>query len=463
MLKNKDVNMLSGPLFKNIVLFTVPIIITNFLQLVFNTADLIIVGRFCGSVSVAAVGATSSLTHLMINLFIGLSVGAGISAAQAIGARDEDQVKRIVHTAVPVAVISGIIITVVGVLGAEYLLELMETPKEVFSLSVLYLRIYFAGITATMVYNFSAAILRAAGDTRSPLTFLLLSGVFNVILNVVFVTVFDMTVDGVALATVISQILSATLTVRALMKRTDACKLILKEIHIYKEPLIKFIKIGIPAGIQNCTFSISNVIIQSSVNSFGQAAIAGNSAGVNIAGYINAVMIAFQQTTVNFVGQNEGNNNYKRIKKIYAMCLALVFVIEALMGALAFIYRKPLLSLFITDSSEAIAIGTLRIGIVCTTQFLLGLMEVTTGTIRGMGVSLAPMASSMIGVCGFRILWIFTIFRIPDYHSVTSIFVSYPISWFLTFLIELIIFTVIIKYKQEKYKQIKEQVLLDKL
>ena len=185
--------------------------------------------------------------------------------------------------------------------------------------------------------------------------------------------------------------------------------------------------------------------------------------GVNIAGYINAVMIAFQQTTVNFVGQNEGNKNYKRIKKIYAMCLALVFVIEALMGALAFICRKPLLSLFITDSSEAIAIGTLRIGIVCTTQFLLGLMEVTTGTIRGMGVSLAPMASSMIGVCGFRILWIFTIFRIPDYHSVTSIFVSYPISWFLTFLIEFIIFTIIIKYKQEKYKQIKEQVLLDKL
>lgn len=455
MFKNKDVNMLSGPLFKNIVLFTVPIIITNFLQLVFNTADLIIVGRFCGSVSVAAVGSTTSLVHLIVNLFVGLSVGAGISTAQAIGAGDDEQIKKIIHTAIPVALISGIILTVVGVFGTEFLLKLMSTPKDVLPLSALYLKIYFAGITATMVYNFSAAILRAAGDTKSPLVFLFLAGIVNVILNVIFVTLFDMNVDGVALATVISQILSAFLALMALCKRTDACKLILKEIHIYKEPLIKFIKIGLPTGLQSCTFSLSNVLIQSSINSFGQAVVAGNAAAINIEGYIYTAVNAFHHTTVNFTGQNEGNKNYKRIKKIYVICMVCAFFVGLTLGTLAFIFRKPLLSLYITDSAKAISIGFLRMGIICTTQCISGLMEVATGAIMGMGISLAPMLASMFGVCGFRIIWIYTLFQIPKYHNIASICFSYPISWTLTFIIELIMFVIIIRYKQKKLQTIK--------
>ena len=298
--------MLNGPLFGSIVLYTIPIILTGLLQLLFNAADLVVVGRFCGSISVAAIGATGAITNLIINLFIGLSVGAGVTVAHGLGSRENDVVHRAVHTAVPAALISGIFLTIVGVAFSETLLRWMDTPESVLPLSALYMRIYFAGMTFNMVYNFCASLLRAAGDTNSPLIFLTIAGVANVVLNVIFVTVFHMNVAGVALATTISQAISAIAVVIVLMRRTDACKLELKKLRIYPQQLMKMVRIGLPAGVQGSLFSISNVLIQSSVNSFGDIFMSGNAAAGNIEGFVYVCLNAFHQTAVNFIGQNTG-------------------------------------------------------------------------------------------------------------------------------------------------------------
>lgn len=443
-----NINMLKGPLFKSILLYTVPIILTNILQLLFNAADLIVVGRFCGSVSVAAVGATTSLTHLLVNFFIGLSVGAGITAAMAIGSNDREAVHRIVHTSLPTAIISGIALTVLGIAFSESILRLMATPENVLPLSAQYMKIYFAGITATMIYNFCAAILRAAGDTKSPLIFLTIAGVLNVILNLVFVIFFNMDVAGVALATTISQILSAVLVVVELMRRSDLCKLRLREIRIYKEPLLKLLRIGVPAGIQSSLFSISNVLIQSSINSFGEIVVSGSAAAANIEGFVYVVMNSFHQTASNFIGQNVGVKNYKRVTGVYRACLVCVFVSGLLLGTLACIFGKTLLSVYITDSDEAIAQGLVRLAYICLPYCLCGLMDVSTGAIRGMGVSVPPMIITVVGVCVLRVVWIFTLFQLPTLHTPAGLYVSYPISWSLTFLAELITFVIICKRKQ---------------
>lgn len=443
MSKTKDVDMLSGPLLKNIVIYTVPIILTNILQLLFNAADLIVVGRFCGSTSVGAIGATSSLIHLLVNFFIGISVGAGVAVATAIGAKDENAVRNILHTAIPTAFISGIILTVLGILFSESILRLMSAPENVLPLSAIYMKIYFAGITASMIYNFCASILRAVGDTKSPLIFLTIAGIVNVILNLFFVIVFEMDVAGVALATTISQILSAVLVVLALMKRQDSCKLNLKKIRFHKESLCKILQIGLPAGIQSSLFSLSNVIIQSSINSFGEITVSGSAAAANIEGFVYVVMNAFHQTALNFIGQNAGIKNYKRVSKIYKICLMCVFLSGLLLGLAVRFFGNTLLSIYITDNSNAIAQGIIRFTFVCLPYFLCGLMDVTTGAIRGLGVSLTPMIITILGACGFRIAWIYTIFQIPQFHSPAGLYVSYPISWILTFAAEFIAFVII--------------------
>ena len=306
LLKRLNNNMLTGPLLPNIILYTIPIILTSLLQLLFNAADLVIVGRFCGSISVAAVGATGSITNLLVNFFVGLSVGAGVTVAHGLGSREDSVVHNTVHTALPTALLSGVLLTVIGVSFSGTFLHWMGTPDTVLPLSSLYMKIYFAGITFTMVYNFCAAILRAAGDTKSPLVYLSFAGVINVVLNVIFVTAFHMNVAGVALATTISQAISAVLVVRALMTRTDACRLELKKMRFHPVQLSKMLRIGLPAGIQSSLFSISNVLIQSSINSFGDVLMSGNAAAGNIEGFIYASLNAFHQTAVNFMGQNAG-------------------------------------------------------------------------------------------------------------------------------------------------------------
>lgn len=443
--------MLEGNLFSGIVNFTVPIILTSLLQLLFNAADLVVVGQFCGSVSVAAVGATGALTNLMVNFFIGLSIGTGVAVAHGIGSREDREVHCIVHTALPLSLVSGLVLTVLGVAFSRTFLHWMGTPDTVLALSAVYMEIYFGGVTFTMIYNFSAAILRAAGDTKSPLLFLFIAGVVNVVLNVFFVLVCQMNVAGVALATTISQAISAVLVTMALMRRNDACKLDLKKLHFYKPQLRKMIRIGLPAGIQSSLFSISNVLIQSSINSFGDVLMSGNAAASNIEGFVYVCLNAFHQTAVNFIGQNAGARQHKRVYRILWICLACVTVVGIVTGSLAYVLGPKLLAIYITDSPEAIAYGLTRMAFICLPYFLCGLMDVSTGALRGIGASLTPMLISVLGVCGFRVLWIYTIFQMPAYHTPQCLYISYAVSWILTFLCQMAAFIVFFRREERKY------------
>lgn len=452
-MRRSDINMLNGPILRNILLYTFPIIATGLLQLLFNAADLVVVGRFCGSNSVGAVGATGAITNLIVTLFIGMGNGAGVTVAHAIGGHKNLDVHRAIHTAIPIALIGGVILTVVGVGFSETFLALMDTPDNILPLSAVYMKIYFSGITFTLIYNFCAAILRAAGDTKSPMIFLALAGVINVILNVVFVTFFHMNVAGVALATVISQVISAVLVVLALVKRKDACRLYFGKIRIYKEQLLKIIRIGLPAGIQSSLFSISNVIIQSSINSFGDVMTSGNAAAGNIEGFVYIAMNAFHQTTVNFVGQNEGAHRYDRVKRIFWTCFGCVTATGVAAGSIAYFFAPQLLSVYITDSAEAIAYGITRITYVCLSYFICGMMDVATGALRGLGQSAVPMLISVLGICGFRVAWIYSIFQIPRFHTPDCLYISYPISWIATMVSLVCIFLVICRKRMRSVQK----------
>ena len=442
----RSANMLNGPLWPSLITYTIPIILTSILQLLFNAADLVIVGRFSGSINVAAVSATGAITNLIVNLFIGLSIGAGVTVAHALGGNHAQEVHRTVHTAIPTALAGGVLLSVIGVLFSETFLTMMKTPENVLPLSAKYMRIYFCGMTFTMVYNFCASILRAAGDTKSPLIFLSLSGIINVALNVFFVLYLHMTVDGVALATVISQAISAILVVIALMRRTDACKLYLKQMRFYKRQFLKIIRIGLPAGIQSSMFAISNVIVQSSINSFGsELLMSGNGAAGNIEGFVYVIMNSFHQTAVNFIGQNMGAHQYQRIKKIFGLCLIYVSIAGFAAGFSVWSFGEKLLSIYITDSQEAIHYGLIRFNYVALPYFICGLMDVSTGSLRGLGASFTPMLLSILGVCGIRIMWIFTIFQIPQFHTPEWLYISYPLSWFGTFIAQTTAFIIIYK------------------
>lgn len=447
-MSKRNIDMLNGSLFKNVIAYTIPIILTGFLQLLFNAADLVIVGRFCGSLSVAAVGATGSITNLIVNLFIGLSVGAGVVVAQAIGAGDNKKTHRTVHTAIPTALVGGVILTIVGIGFSETFLKWMDTPQDVLPLSALYMKIYFAGIIFMMIYNFCSSILRAAGDTKSPLIFLTFAGVINVVLNVIFVTVFNLNVAGVALATTISQAVSAILVVIALVKRDDACKLYFSKLKFYKSEFLQIIKIGLPAGIQGSLFSISNVIIQSSINSFGSVVMSGNAAALNIEGFMFVCLNAFHQTTLNFTGQNIGANQYKRAKKVFLLSLLCVFVVGLVISVSVYLAGPHLLKIYLPDSAEAVLVGQIRLKCLCLSYCLLGMMDVSGGGLRGMGVSFAPMIISILGVCGIRIGWIYTIFQIPEFHTPETIYLSYTVSWGITFIAQTIAY--FITYNKRK-------------
>ncbi|MBR5246272.1 MAG: MATE family efflux transporter [Clostridia bacterium] len=451
-MSRKNIDMVNGPLFKNVITYTIPIILTGVLQLLFNAADLIIVGRFCGSVSVAAVGATGSITNLIVNLFVGLSVGAGVTVAQAIGANDHKKTHRAVHTAIPIALVGGVILTIVGICFSETFLIWMGTPENVLPLSALYMKIYFAGVIFIMIYNFCSSILRAAGDTKSPLIFLTLAGIINVGLNVIFVTVLHLNVAGVALATTISQGVSAFLVVIALIKRDDSCQLHFSQLRFYKDEFLQMIKIGLPAGIQGSLFSISNVVIQSSINTFGDVFMSGNAAALNIEGFMFVALNAFHQTTLNFTGQNIGARNYRRAKNVFLVCLGSVFVIGLMVSLGVLFSGKFLLEIYLPNAPEAVEYGLLRLKWLCLSYCLLGMMDVSGGGLRGMGVSLAPMIISVVGVCGVRIGWIYTIFQIPEFHLPQYIYLSYTVSWGITFVAQTV--TYFITYnKKKKLKQ----------
>ena len=441
----RNVDMLAGPLLPAVIRYTVPVILTSVLQLLFNAVDLVVVGYFCGSGSVGAVGATNAVTHLIINLFVGLSVGAGVTVAHGLGSRDDGAVRATVHTAIPMALAGGVLLTAVGVCCSKPLLELMQTPAEILPMSAVYMKIYFAGVTFTIVYNFCAAILRAAGDTRSPLVFLIIAGGMNVVLNVVFVTVFHMDVDGVALATVVSQGVSAVLVFRALTRRTDACRLEPRQIRFYGPQLRKILRIGLPAGIQSSMFSLSNVTVQSAINSFGDVFVAGNAAAASIEGFLYVTLNSFNQTAVNFVGRNVGAGQYRRAGRVVMTCLTCAAAAGLVLGTGVRLFGERLLGIYITDSPQAIADGLLRLTYVCGPYFLVGLMDVSTGALRGCGTSVAPMVICLLGVCGIRIGWVCMVFQLPAFHTPQWLYLSYPISWVLTFLAQFTVFLLVVR------------------
>lgn len=437
-------NLCEGPFLPKIISYTVPIILTSVLQLLFNAADLVVLGQLKGNDHVGAVGATGSLINLLVSLFTGLSIGAGVCVAQGIGAQDEERVSRAVHTAIPAAVIGGAVLTVVGICFAGFFLELMDTPKNLLSGATLYMQIYFAGIIPILVYNFGAAILRSAGDTKSPLIYLSAAGVVNVILNFFFVGICDMAADGVALATVISQLLACLLVLRKLMCREDSCRLMLAKIRIDPGALGRIVSIGLPAGIQGSLFAISNVTVQSSINSFNLEAVNnGCSAASNIEGFVYMGMNAFQQTATTFVGQNAGARKYKNVGRITLLTLLCVTVTGLLLGALGRIFAPQLLSLYLKEGGDSLTYGQIRMNYICLVYFLCGIMDVLSGTLRGMGASTVPMVVTILGACGLRIVWIMTIFA--RHRTLEILFMVFPVSWMVTILALAVCFVVIWK------------------
>ena len=433
--------MCSGSVFKKMLLFAIPLMCSSILQLLFNAADIVVVGRFAGDNALAAVGSNSALINLLTNLFVGLSIGSNVLTAQYYGAKKDTDLKETVHTSMLISIYSGLILTVIGILGARVLLEMMQAPPEVLDLAVLYLRIYFVGMTSTMVYNFGSAILRAVGDTKRPLYYLLGAGIINVILNLFFVIACKMGVAGVALATAISQTISAVLVVRCLIQEQSGIHLELKELAISKEKFFRIMRIGLPAGFQGTVFSLSNVVIQSAVNSFGNIAVAGNSAAANIEGFVYMAMNAFYQATISFTSQNYGASQYKRIYKILFTGELYVIITGIVLGNLAVFLGDSLLGIY-SPSTEVIAAGMARLKIICTVYALCGVMDVLVGALRGIGYSVVPMIVSLIGACGLRLLWVATIFKIPQYHNLTTVYLSYPITWTITLTVHAITFAV---------------------
>lgn len=438
--KSYEIDMCNGPLFGKILIFSVPLMLSGILQLLFNAADIVVVGRFAGNEALAAVGATSSLINLLVNVFIGLSVGANVLVARFYGAGQKKELSEMVHTAIMTALLSGIVLVALGLFLSRPALELMSTPKDCIDQAVLYMRIYFAGMPIMMAYNFGSAILRAVGDTKRPLYYLLAAGVINVILNLIFVVVFSMGVAGVAIATVVSQIVSAALVIRCLILTDSDYKLNPKEMRIVRDKLLKMVQIGVPAGLQGALFSISNVLIQSSVNSFGSIAMAGNTAAANIEGFVYTAMNSLHQTAISFTGQNYGARQHKRMGKILLICQGLVIIVGIVMGNAAYLFSGSLLKLYSTDA-VVIEFGVLRLSIICTTYCLCGMMDVMVGSLRGMGYSVMPMLVSLTGACLFRVVWIYTIFQ--EIHTLECLYWSYPISWALTFVVHLVCFFIV--------------------
>lgn len=427
--KSYEIDMCSGPLFSKILLFAVPLMISSILQLLFNAADMVVVGRFAGSTALAAVGANASLINMLTNLFIGFSVGANVLVARFYGAKREEDISETVHSAVVLSLVCGLGLMVFGMAVAPRILVLMGTPHDVLSQAVLYIRIYFAGMPVILLYNFGSSVLRAVGDTQRPLYYLFGAGVVNIILNLIFVIGFHLGVAGVALATVISQVVSAGLILRCLMHMEGGCRVEWKKLRMKKEKVMQIVRIGLPAGLQGTVFSLSNVLIQSSVNSFGSVAMAGNTAAQNIEGFIYMAMNACHQTALSFTSQNFGAGNYKRIGKVLLECLAMVSVVGLVMGWSAYLCGNQLLGIYSSDAG-VIEVGLLRLSVICTTYCLCGIMDVMVGELRGLGYAFLPMIVSLLGACGFRILWIFTVFQ--SHRSLWVLYISYPVSWVLT-------------------------------
>jgi len=450
--KKYQMDMCSGSVLKKMLMFAIPLMCSSILQLLFNAADIVVVGRFAGDNSLAAVGSNTSLINLLTNLFVGLSIGANVTSAHYYGAGNFIDLKKTVHTAMTLSIYSGIILTVAGIIGAREILILMQTPEEILDLAVKYLRIYFLGMTSLMVYNFGSAVLRSTGDTRRPLYYLFTAGIINVMLNLLFVIAFKMDVAGVALATVISQTVSAILIVRCMMRESEesGIHLDLKSLGIDSSKFLRILQIGLPAGIQGIIFALSNVVIQSSVNSFGKIVVAGSSASSNIEGFVYMAMNAFYQATLSFTSQNMGAGKRDRINKILFSGQLCVIVTGVILGGAVVLSGNHLLGIY-SSSEEVIRAGMQRLTIVVSSYALCGIMDVMVGSLRGIGYSVLPMIVSLVGACGLRLLWLATVFQTDKFHTPETIYLSYPISWVLTISAHIICYIIVKRRIDRKY------------
>lgn len=434
-----EVDMLNGPLLGKIIRFSLALTMTNVLQLLYSAADLVVIGQFSESeTAIAAVGATNALVSLIVNFFIGLSVGVSVLVARGYGTNNRRSVNQVVHTSMTVALICGLIVMVVGLCFSKTFLVWMGTSDAIIEQSTLYLSIYFIGSPFNTIYNFGASILRSTGDTKRPFYFLSLSGLVNVILNLIFVCGFHIDVAGVAIATVASQMLSAFLIVLCLMKQEGMCRFEIKQMRIHGEVLREILRIGLPASIQNTLFSISAVMIQSSINFFDVTYAApgtapytgGSSAANNIEGFVYTSLNSFQHAAMSFTGQNYAAGKYNRTRKVMKCCIFSSLIVAIVMGGTAILFGRQLLSIYVPGDELAIRYGYQRLIVLCSTYALCGFMEVLVGQLRGLGRSMVPMLISVIGICGLRVFWISVVFAMT--HDWIILFLSYPVSWIIT-------------------------------
>ena len=451
--KRYSLNMTSGPFLKKILIFSVPLMLTGLLQLAYNTADVVVVGRFAGKEALAAVGSTGSLINLLVNVFLGLSMGSGVMIARHIGADDEERVHKSTHTAMLLSIICGFFVGALGFFLSRQILILMKVPSDVLDLASLYLKIYFLGSPGMLAYNFGASIVRATGDTKRPLYILFLSGLVNVALSLILVIFFHMGVSGVAIATITSQYISAAMIIKYLTVIPNSCRLSFKKLRIHKEELLPIIRLGLPAGIQNSLFSISNVIIQSTVNSFGSVAMAGIAAGSNFDSYVYTCTNAVSQTSMTFTSQNMGAKKYGNIPKVYSYCLIITVVIGTAGGWLSALCADTITGFFSTDP-EVIKIGAARLTQIMPFYVFCSLMDVAGNQLRGMGKSYEPMIVSLVGACGVRLAWIF--FALPFSHTLTMLYWAYPISWAATFFAQFAFYFIVRKQMKRKGITFKE-------
>ncbi|MCD8084459.1 MAG: MATE family efflux transporter [Clostridiales bacterium] len=445
--KSYEIDMCSGAILPKLVLFAVPLMLSGILQLLFNAADVIVVGRFAGKESMAAVGSTTALINLMVNFFVGLSVGTNVLAARYYGGSRKRDLSETVHTAVIVALAGGVLLLAIGEVLSTPILRQMGSPDDVLPLASLYLRIYFIGTPATLLYNFGSAILRAAGDTRRPLYYLTVAGVVNVILNLFFVIGCSMGVAGVATATIVSQMISATLVMLCLMRSDSAYRLRLRELRITPDKLSAILRIGLPAGLQSSIFSISNVLIQSSINSFGSVAMAGSSAAANLEGFVYISMNSVAQTVLSFMSQNYGAQNYRRMAQVLTYSLGLVILVGIAAGDGVMFMGRELLGIYSSDA-EVIEYGLVRLQYVCGPYVLCGMMDVMCSAIRGIGYSMLPTLVSLTGACALRVVWIYTVFAVD--RTLATLYLSYPVTWLVTFLAHVVCFLIIWSSLQKK-------------
>lgn len=451
--KQHELDMCSGTLANKILIFALPLMLSGMLQLLFNAADIVVVGRFCGKESLAAVGSNTSLINLFINLFMGLSVGANVVVAQDLGAGREKEANRALHSTILIAIVSGVILLVAGQVLSRQMLEWMDSPASVIDLAALYLKVYFLGMPATMVYNFGAAMLRAKGDTKRPMYYLMLAGVINVVLNFIFVVFLRWDVAGVAAATSISQYVSAALVLRCLRKETGALHLEWKGLRFDRRVFVRILTVGLPAGMQGVVFSMANVVIQSGVNSFGDVMVAGASAAASVDGFVYAAMNAFYQAAITFTGQNYGAGKCDRVDKTAIYCTVYSIGVGLILGNLAYLVGPQLIGIYSPGDPAVVAAGMVRMGMITRTYAICGIMEAMVGVLRGLGHSVGPMVVSLLGSCVLRLIWMVTVF--PAVATPDVLFLAFPVTWAITSGCHLIFF---FKIRKKCYRLVGYQV-----